>query len=337
MLNRLKELMMIRLPFAVEADDAALSNYMTREKVIVFIISFILAFCLWFIVNLSRDFTITINLPVDIGDLPEDMALVGDPPENASVGLTGEGWKLISLYNNPPRILVHAEEANVNLFDMVQQQLSVVSDVSITKVEPLSFHLDLEEKASKRVPVDVQLNIRTSDRYGLIGSPLMSPDSVTISGAGSVIDEIDRVTTREVTLEGVNEGRELDLEVERPASGISVEPGRIQYRFDVTEFTEGEVRIPIRIRNLPPGRAVTYNPTTVTVRYGVPIDQYSAVQNARPFLAFVNYETIETDTTGLVIPEIERTEDEFDIRLRSFQPRTVSYFRVVDDNDQSPD
>jgi len=334
MLNRLKELMKINQPLAVETDDDSLSNYMTREKVIVFIISFILAFCLWFIVNLSRDFSITINLPVDIGDLPEDMALVGDPPESASVGLTGEGWMLISLYNNPPRIIINAEEAEVNLFDMVQQQIAALSDVSITKVEPLGFQLDLEEKSYKRVPVEVLLDIRTSDRYGIIGTPEMSPDSVTISGAGSVIDEIDRVTTKEVSLEGVNEGRALELEIERPASGISVDPNRINYRFDVTEFTEGEVRIPIRIRNLPPGQAVTYNPSSITVRYGVPINQYSDVQNARPFLAYVEYETIEADTTGLVIPEIERTEDEYDIRLRSFQPRTVSYFRVVNDNEE---
>jgi YbbR domain-containing protein len=334
MLNKLKELFMIKQPLAADVDDETLSNYMTREKVIVFIISFILAFCLWFIVNLNRDFTITINLPVDIGDLPDDMALVGDPPESASVGLTGEGWNLISLYNNPPRIIVNAEESEVNLFDMVQQQISSVSDVSITKVEPLGFNLDLEEKAYKRVPVQAQLDIRTSDRFGLIGTPVISPDSVTVSGAGSIINEIEAVRTREETLEDVREGRELQLDIERPAPGVEISPVRIHYRFDVTEFTEGEVRIPLRIRNLPPGQAVTYNPSTITVRYGVPIDQYTDVQNARPFLAYVDYETIEADTTGLVIPEIERTEDEFDIRLRSFQPRTVSYFRVLDNNNE---
>lgn len=331
MLNRLKELLSAKKPFAADADDDSMATYMPREKILVFVISFILAFCLWFIVNLSRDFNITINLPLEIGNLPEEMALVGDPPDFASVGVTGEGWKLISLYNNPPRIIIDAEEAEVNLFERVQQQISVVSEVSITNVEPLAFQLDLEEKIYREVPVVAQVDINTQERFGIIGSPELEPDHVTISGAASLVNEIQEVSTRSVELADVNESRELELEVESPIPGISVEPERITYKFEITEFTEGEVRIPIRIRNLPPGSAVTYNPSTVTVIYGIPIDQYSEVQNTRPFIAYVDYNTIEEDTTGLVIPQIEKTEDDFDIRMRSFRPRTVSYFRVVND------
>lgn len=331
MLNRLKKLFITEKPLAAETDDDSMATYMTREKILVFAISFILAFCLWFIVNLSRDFNITIQLPLEIGNLPDEMALVGDPPEFASVSVIGEGWKLISLYNNPPRILVNADEADVNLFERVQQQISTVSDVNITQVDPLSFQLDLEEKAYREVPVEVEIDINTGDRFGIIGSPAIDPEYVTISGAASLVNEVELVSTKPVELSNVNESGEIELEVEKPMPGIAVEPGRIRYRFAITEFTEGEVRIPIRIRNLPPGNAVTYNPSTVTVIYGIPVNQYSEVQNTRPFIAYVDYNTIEEDTTGLVIPQIERTEDEFDIRMRSFRPRTVSYFRVVND------
>jgi YbbR domain-containing protein len=331
MLNTLKNLISMKYTLAEEAEDENLPAFMTREKVLVFAISFILAFCLWFIVNLSRDFNITISMPLEIGDVPEEMALVEGVPDNASVGISGEGWKLISLYNNPPRIMINVEESDVNLYDKVQQQVSAVSDVNITQVQPMGLSLRLEEKVSKDVPVEVRLDIIPHDRFDVIGVPQLDPAFVTVSGAQSKVAEITNVRTRPVELNDVKRGKEIELNIERPSSGISVDPGIIKYRFQVTEFTEGEVRIPIRLRNLPPGRAVTYNPSTVTIRYSVPIDQYSEVQNTRPFVAYLDYSTIEEDTTGLVIPQIERVEDEFDIRLRSFSPRTVSYFMVVDD------
>lgn len=331
MLKTLKNLLTTKNYFAEEPEDDNLPAIMTKEKVLVFTISFVLAFCLWFIVNLSRDFNITISMPIEIGEVPEEMTLVEGVPDHASVGVSGEGWKLISLYNNPPRIIIDVEESEVNLFDKVQQQVTAVSDVNITQVQPLGISLNLEEKVSKDVPVEVQLDIIPHDRFGVIGEPELEPAFVTISGAQSQIAEIENVRTRPVELTDVTRGREIELNIERPSSGISVEPGTIKYRFNVTEFTEGEVRIPIRLRNLPPGIAVTYNPSTVTIRYSVPIDQYSEVENTRPFIAYVDYSTIEEDTTGLVIPQIERTEDDFDIRLRSFSPRTVSYFMVVND------
>ncbi len=331
MLNSLKNLFTAKNYFADETDDDSLPAFMTREKVLVFAISFVLAFCLWFIVNLSRDFNITISMPLEIGEVPEEMALVDGVPDYASVGVSGEGWKLISLYNNPPRIMINVEETDVNLFEKVQQQVTAVSDVNITQVQPLGFSLGLEEKVSRDVPVEVQLDIIPHDRFGVIGEPVLEPAFVTITGAQSKVAEIDHVRTRKVELRDVKSGKEIELNIEKPASGISVDPGNVKYRFNVTEFTEGEIRVPIRLRNLPPGRAVTYNPSTVTIRYSVPIDQYSEVQNTRPFVAYVDYSTIEEDTTGLVIPQIERAEDDYDVRLRSFSPRTVSYFMVVDD------
>ncbi len=314
-----------------DSSDDVEAGYMTREKILVFGISFFLAFCLWFIVNLSRDFSITIDLPVTIGNLPEEMALVDDPPALASVGVSGEGWNLIALYNNPPGITVDVEEQDVNLFEKIQQQISAISDVNVTTVQPMRLNLEMEEKASRQVPVEVIMEMQVRDRYGLVGEPVVSPDSVTITGARSRVEGIDIINTQETVLEDVSRSQELELQVETPSSAISVVPGRVTYSFEVAEFTEGEVSIPIRIRNLPPGQAVSYNPSSLTVRYGVPIDQYAEVQNTRPFEAYIDYSTIEQDTTGLLIPQVERIEDDYDVRLRSFSPRTISYFNVLNE------
>ena len=330
MLKRLRDFLGNSRTLDSDSDLEAGAAFLPREKALVFGLSFILAFCLWFIVNLSRDFNITVSLPLNISNIPEDMALVTSPPDHASVGVTGEGWMLISLYNNPPSIMVYADDQEeVNLFERVQRQVATVADVSITQVDPFVLNLNMEEKIYKEVPVEAFVEITTDDRHGLIGEAVIEPQTVTISGAASRIDDIERVRTKRVVLEEVKDGRELELEIESPFPGISVYPDNISYQFEVTELTEGEVRIPIRIRNLPPGQNVTYHPSTVTVRYDVPIEQYNVAQESQPFRAYIDYNTIVEDTTGMVIPQIERLDDRFNVTLRSYQPRSVSYFNVV--------
>lgn len=331
MFDQVKRILALRKKSGSVDDDGPV-NYLRREKIIVFAISFILAFCLWFIVNLSRDHSITLSLPIEIGNMPDNLSLSEEIPDHASVTIAGEGWQLISLYNNPPTITVDALEQEINLYEKIQQQMMGMPEININNVQPSGITLQLEQKATRRVPVELNSSIELGDRFEMLAEPVLSPDSVTISGAASNLAVIDRVETFPVERTGVSENLELTLDLVEPAPGITINPPMVGFRLDVAEFTEGEARIPISIRNLPPGREVTYNPSIITVRYSVPIDQYSDVQEGRPFQAYVEYETIETDTTGVVIPQIEATTDEYDVRLRSFQPGTVSYFNVIQDN-----
>lgn len=313
-----------------EDDDRA--AYLPREKLLVFSISLILALCLWFIVNLNRDFSITLHLPIEIRDVSGEMALVSDPPTSASVDVTGEGWKLITLYSNPPRVVLDVDDEEVNLADRIQRQVSMLSDVLINSVRPSTLVLEMEERTEKDVPVVPNVDLRFGEQYGRLGEPVVKPSSIRISGAVSRVQEVDTVYTRHRVLEDVRESRELTLDLESPASGISLLTDQIQYSFEVAEFTEAQITVPVRIRNQPPGQTITYNPTRVTIRYDVPINEYNESLNIRPFSVWIDYDKIRQDTTGQVIPDVERSEDDFHIRFRSVQPRRISYFTVLENS-----
>ncbi|MGF1671737.1 MAG: hypothetical protein ACFCU6_14930, partial [Balneolaceae bacterium] len=111
----------IKTGTSFDTDGNTESPFVTREKVIAFLAAFIFAFCLWFIINLNRDFTVNLSLPILIDNMPEDKALSSGIPEFASVSLNGEGWQLISLYNNPPKVNLNIETEQVNIFDQIRQ------------------------------------------------------------------------------------------------------------------------------------------------------------------------------------------------------------------------
>jgi len=316
---------------AVQKDETDGSPFEGREKVIAFSIALFFAFCLWMIVNLNRDFTVTIQVPIQLSTLSDDMIISSEVPSTVSVNLSGEGWKLIPIYRNPPGITINAETRQVNLPEQIRSQVGAFSDLNILQVEPSQLEIETERKAMKRVPVANRVDITFRDQFGLLNEPVIVPDSVTVTGAESALAGLDEWETEETELSNISRSVERNIRLKPGSSGISVEPQTVTLIAEVAEYTEAEHRVPIRTRNLPSGRAVSYNPSSITIRFDVPIDQYSNIQDMRLFNAYVDYEVIEEDDSGRIAPEIETVDTDFIVRLRSFQPPRVSYFRIVSD------
>lgn len=300
-----------------------------REKIIAFSFALFFAICLWLIVNMGRDFNVTLEIPIQLTNLPEDVALSEELPEHVSVNVAGEGWNLISLYSNPPVINLNAESERVNVQEQIRNQIGSFANLNIIQVEPGELEIETEEKVTKRVPIIKKVDISLRDQFGYIGEPRIEPDSVTITGAATQIESINSLETVEVTISDVNSSIERNVRLQSPENGIRLDPSEVKLTVEVAEFTEAEVRIPVRTRNMPPGQAVTYNPSSVTVRFNVPITQYTDVVDTRPFSAYVDYADLEADTTGMIAPTIETDTDQFHVQLRNYQPNRVSYFNIV--------
>jgi len=311
----------------VDEDDD--SNFFSRQKVLGFLFAMLLSVSLWIVVNMGRDFNVNLMVPIQVINIPEDVAISSEVPEYAAVSVSGEGWSLFNLYTNPPLITINVETQQVNMFEQVRQQISSISDASVMQVDPMFIEIETEQRVTRTVPVESQVNIITRDQYGVLGTPRFSPDSVTVSGPASKVEQLESWPTVESDIEDASSDIELSVDLEPTERGMAVEPRRVLLRADVVEFTEAQVRIPVRARNIPSGEAITFSPSSIMVRYDVPIGQYTDVQNMRPFIAFVEYEWIEADTTGLITPELEKITDEYDVRLRSFQPTRISYYNIV--------
>ena len=111
---------------------------------------------------------------------------------------------------------------------------------------------------------------------------------------------------------------------------IDLSLSEITYSANVSEFTEAEITALIRTRDLPRGQSITFNPSSVTIKYDVPLEQYAEISRIRPYEVFVPYQKIREDSTGFVTPEIELTASEYALKIRSFQPKAVAYFSVLD-------
>ena len=299
-----------------------------RERIVVFVVAFILAICLWFMVNLSQSFTLNIELPIEKGAMPDDRALSQALPQTATVSVSGEGWQLISIYNNPPSVNVDVMNPEINLYEQVQRQVNALYDVNTDKVQPLMLTLNLEPRHSKRVPVRPVLDVSFKGQYGFIGEPKLQPDSVTISGAASLLRNIKEWPTDSLSLNTVSS--DISRRVQLKSSElITLSQNEVEFNGQVAQFTEGEANVMLSTRNLPIDQSISFSPSSITIKYDVPIDEYANVEEQQLFRAYFTYQQIQEDSTGYIRPNIEQLSSNKHIKIRSFQPEEVAYFMVV--------
>ena len=307
------------------------TRILTRESFLVFIFAYVIAISLWFAVNLNGIFNITVNMPLEIGNVPDDLALTDKFPDFVEVSLSGTALPLISLYNNPPSIPIDVNDKEVNLFNQVRQQMNSFQEVEVSKVEPILVTVNLERKITKKVPLKVNWDFTFASRFGLISAPGISPDSISITGAVSQLNSVNEWVIQDtVKLSDIKDDVEVEIPVinNNPLLDISLE--NITLTANVSEFTENEVSVYIRTRNLPRGQNITYNPSSVTIRYDVPLEQFSEISDEIPYAVYVLYSKIQEDETGFVTPDIELVATKYALKIRSFQPKAVAYFSVVE-------
>lgn len=299
-----------------------------REKVIVIMFSYGIALVLWLLVNLSRPFNLTVTLPVDVEGVPAGRALANDVPHEVAVNVNGEGWKLLRIYNNPPRIKLHPVEGAMNILDLVREQMNMFAGVDVTKVTPASLDVKLEKRIMKKVPVVANVLVNTDNRHGMVGWPELTPDSVTISGATSVLQNINNWPTEYKEIKDVDDNINILLNLKKPDQIIEINPLQVTYKAAIEEFTEGETKVDVQTSGLPKGQRVSYSPPTITIRYGVPINEYSSSTKVHMFQVYVPYQDIVADTTGFVAPLLALKTDSLHVRIRDYQPHRVAYYTL---------
>ncbi len=320
----------LKLPSGAKEAGGSTSTMQRTEKIVVFIFAFSIALALWLLISLGRDFVVTMQLPLEYGDFPENQAPLQELPNYTNATFTGEGWKLLGIYGNPPRISVDLEEEATNIQDAIQMQLAAVQDVTLNRVEPSVVNIRTEEALEKKIPVENNVRLDFRSQYRSIGDPEISPDSITIRGARSLVESIDSWPTRQLRFEDLSQTLEAWVPLEESSDLIKLSHREVQYRSEIAEFTEGEIRVPVEIQGLADDSRVVLTPSSVNIRYNVPVSQYNTSRNLTLVRAFVPWSDIRQDTTGYVVPEFEILDTGLEISIRSTVPRRLSYFIVVD-------
>lgn len=301
---------------------------MTSKRYHIVVASVLFAVLMWVSVNLGYEYQMTKQIPLVITGLSEKTALKHPIPKTLAVRIRGTGWRLVSaMFSGEERCVLHVGHMSgtrMALTDIdLKDQIRIAEGIVPTDISPDTLIIEIEQYGERKVRVVPEVDISYPDGYGVIGEPVVLPESVLIGGALSVIKDIESWPTKMVRLTNLRESVAMDVDLAEP-SDQSAQPleRSVRLSIHVQPFAEKTfVGVPVVATAVPLNREVIFIPPRVdiTVRGGIAQLATLAVDD---FQVSVNYEALLADTLGTATPSIASPPS---VRVIQRRPERVQF------------
>jgi len=316
----------LRKVFQTSTDGQASPDDPQRSVVIA--ICLLISATLWLTLTLDEQRTVVLDVPTSVVNLSSTRAMTDLPPKTVRVELKGQAFSLIKMHVDPPAVPLDVSEEAVDVRGALT--LPEPQNVEVVSVTPREIRVPTEPRVERRLPVRSRLTVDLPPSYEMLGPVRLRPDSVTISGAESIVESFSMWSTESQALQDVRDSIRvqvplsdtLDQLLEKSISAVTAEArtGR---------FTEDSLRVDVEVSGVPSDQnLVALEPSVVTVKYRVLFEHTFKAKTAPGFFATVSYEEIRSDTSGFVEPEITVPSD-LQIRDPKPSPQRLRYYTFV--------
>ncbi len=294
------------------------------------LIVFVFAIFIWFFVVTENEYEYDIEIPLAPVNLPAGKVILNDLPKTVKVKIKGNGKDLIALsLSGGARLeldLSGVEDSRVFHLDPKYVMLSrpIGSVTSTEIVMPDTVRVVLDAFTSRRVPVRPRIVLTPAPGYTVVGDFQVKPDSVDVSGAQSLVEQIEAVETEARTFSDLT----FDLRQVLPlaplrSDKLACSVQQVEVFADVQKLLEMTVNnVPVQVRNAPRGVRVTVIPSTLSLVLrggGDLLTQLSRDQ----IVAYVDYNRVR-NLPGQAFPAVIELPP--DIEYGDVRPRT---FKLV--------
>ena len=286
----------------------------SREWIVVGL-SVALAFLVWFLVNLSEEYSGTISVPVVAQCNIDGYGTESTNTVLVSARCRTEGFRLVREYSRRERKVVKVKFNKADLRHTAPGVFCVIGGAKNSYVDQffgedakveafitdtLRFHFPVENH--KKVAIDVPLSVSCRSQYMQSGPFRTIPDSMTVYGSQERLDAIEKVTTSRLTLTDLKSSQHGILKV-NPIKGIRMSADEVSYELPVTRYVELSASIPVEVMNIPAGHSLQVYPPTAQVylRCEFPI----AKDPLGSFKLYVDWKDFSSSLSGRCAPRVK--------------------------------
>src|SRR5690606_20148898 len=144
-------------------------------------------------------------------------------------------------------------------------------------------------------------DIKFSVGYDMSKSFILQPDSIVVVGPKNIVSKINSVATQHIVLSNVrtNLAETVKLKLPKNSKDLTFSNTTVILNAVVEKFTEGTVKIPVRIINVPDNITLKYFPKEVTVSYYVSLDDFKTISQ-NDFSVVCDYSKVLNNQSLLV-------------------------------------
>jgi hypothetical protein len=210
---------------------------------------------------------------------------------------------------------------NLNLYDYLESNRWLLSDVEIINIFPDSIRFFVERTIFKKLPVISGLELNYKPGYGLASDIIFKPDSVVVSGPVSLLKNMSHLKTSDISLVSLDSRTETEVNLHR-LNGFEYSANLIEVTLDIQRIVDQQFEnISVDVIDIPSNKEVVLLPNKINfnVRGGIEI-----LGKLKPnqFRAYVRYQNLVQDTTGSVTPVLEMPRN---VTLQYLKPDRLRY------------
>jgi hypothetical protein len=280
------------------------------------VLSTLLAALVWFLVNLSQQYTGVISVPVvaecnidGYGTESSNTVLVSARCRTEGFRLVREGsrrerktvkvkFNRADMRRTAPGVFCvigGAKNSYINQFFGDDAQLEAFITDTLRFVFPVENH--------KKVPVEVPLSVTCRSQFMQSGHFRVMPDSVTVYGSEEKLEAVERVTTGRLVLSEVASSQHGLLKL-NPIKDVRLSADEVSYELPVSRYVELTANVNLEVRNVPAGSSLQVYPPTAQVylRCAFPI----AKDPLASLRLYIDWKDFSSSLTGRCVPRIVR-------------------------------
>jgi YbbR domain-containing protein len=298
-----------------------------RKNIFIYLASLVFAIILWLYINLNLVYNISFQIPLDL-KLSKTQALANDLPNSIDVSVKGKGWDLLGIVLSKNLSLNldltnYKKDTKINILQATNELLSLSSNVALLSVNPDMIEINFDNITSKMVKVKNSANVTTKEGYIIIGSPKVTPDSVKISGAMSIIGKIKYLSTEPFTMTNVNSGFTKSIKIIDTLNNIiKIEPKTVTISYSIELSAEKNFEdLNVIISNVPQDKEVLLIPPKLKLYLRGGVEQLAKI-NPDEIFAGIEFKQIDNDSLGYVSPKITLPVD---VTIVKYEPQKFQY------------
>lgn len=197
------------------------------------IVSVLFAFFFWLHVTAQKGENQSFRVPLQLTNVPDSLTIVHSVPEMVDVTVRGSKSSLLKMR------LFGRLHASVDLSKAVKGRNTVtlssavlnlpeeLDPRNVTVDSPKILVLNFEKVVTRSIPVETAFKGGVPRDVIIEGDPVIIPSQVSVSGAASIVEGIDGVSTREIDIRNRKGkfSREVDLALE--GKNITINPRKV--------------------------------------------------------------------------------------------------------------
>jgi YbbR domain-containing protein len=283
---------------------------MKNRQIHIIVATTLLAIGVWVSVGMSYQYQTSVNTPLVIENVPRGMAIKSPVPPSLQLRLRGDGWRLARLLmGSDLRVSLDVGSTlgaqRVVTLNDVAERLDIPPGIQLVDMKPESLYLSLDTYAEKKIPVVSDESVTFKDGYGQIGSVTITPESVTIGGAVTVLEQVHSWRIATGNLDNLRSPVDLMVPLASPVPYlVTLYPPKVRITIDVQPLAEKTFSgVTVEVSGSPAAREIIVIPPKIDIVVRGGIDVLSTMQLG-DCRARVAYSAVASDTTGYLEPQV---------------------------------